>query len=69
MANDNVIALDSIGIKITNRGEWLPQKWNVQKRISQDTHSSCRYQEKEDCTTKSQMKKYMMMSHLLHPET
>jgi len=27
----NVIVLDSTGIKITNRGEWLPHKWNVRK--------------------------------------
>ena len=26
-----MIALDSTGIKVTNRGEWLPNKWNVRK--------------------------------------
>ena len=26
-----MIALDSTGIKVTNRGEWLPHKWNVRK--------------------------------------
>jgi hypothetical protein len=26
-----IIALDSTGIKVTNRGEWLPHKWNVRK--------------------------------------
>ena len=32
IGNDIVIALDSTGIKITNRGEWLPpHKWNVRK--------------------------------------
>ena len=31
LGNDIVIALDSTGIKITNRGEWLPHKWNVRK--------------------------------------
>lgn len=29
--NDIVIVLDSTGIKVTNRGEWLPHKWNVRK--------------------------------------
>ncbi|MBV9175828.1 MAG: hypothetical protein JO297_02175, partial [Nitrososphaeraceae archaeon] len=34
IGNDIVIVLpDSTGIKITNRGEWLPHhKWNVRKR-------------------------------------
>ena len=31
IGNDIVIALHSTGIKITNRGEWLPHKWNVRK--------------------------------------
>jgi Transposase DDE domain len=31
IGNDIVIALDSTGIKITNRGEWLPHKWNIRK--------------------------------------
>ena len=31
LGNDIVIALDSTGIKITNRGERLPHKWNVRK--------------------------------------
>jgi hypothetical protein len=31
IGNDIIIALDSTGIKVTNRGEWLPHKWNVRK--------------------------------------
>jgi IS5 family transposase len=31
LGNDIVIALDSTGIKVANRGEWLPHKWNVRK--------------------------------------
>ncbi|MBV9179431.1 MAG: transposase [Nitrososphaeraceae archaeon] len=32
IGNDIVIVLDSTGIKVTNRGEWLPNhKWNVRK--------------------------------------
>ena len=27
----NSIVLDSTGIKVTNRGEWPPHKWNVRK--------------------------------------
>lgn len=31
--NDNfVIAIDATGIKVTNRGEWIRHKWNVNKR-------------------------------------
>ena len=32
IVNDIVIVLDSTGIKVINRGEWLPHKWNVRKR-------------------------------------
>ena len=31
IGDDIVIVLDSTGIKVTNRGEWLPHKWNVRK--------------------------------------
>jgi hypothetical protein len=32
IGKDIVIALDSSGIKVTNRGEWLPpHKWNMRK--------------------------------------
>lgn len=33
IGNDIIIVLDSTGIKVTNRGEWLPHKWNVRKVI------------------------------------
>ena len=29
LGNDIVIALDSTGTKVTNRGEWMPHKWHV----------------------------------------
>lgn len=33
-----VIGVDSTGIKVTNRGQWMSDKWNTQKeRISQNT--------------------------------
>ncbi len=31
LGNDIVIALDSTGIKVTNRGNWMRHKWNVRK--------------------------------------
>jgi len=31
IGNNIVIVLDSNGIRVTNRGEWLPHKWNVRK--------------------------------------
>ena len=31
IGNDIIIVLDSTGIKVTNRGEWLPHKRNVRK--------------------------------------
>ena len=27
-----IIAIDSTGIKVTNRGQWMQDKWNVRKR-------------------------------------
>jgi Transposase DDE domain len=29
---DIVIAIDSTGIKVTNRGQWLRDKWNIRKK-------------------------------------
>jgi DDE family transposase len=29
---DIIIALDSTGIKITNRGQWMQEKWNIKKK-------------------------------------
>ena len=31
VGNDIVIALDSTGIKVANRGEWIRHKWNVRR--------------------------------------
>ena len=30
--NNIVIAIDSTGIKVTNRGQWLRDKWNTRKK-------------------------------------
>jgi pyrimidine operon attenuation protein/uracil phosphoribosyltransferase len=27
-----IIAIDSTGIKVTNRGQWMKDKWNVRKK-------------------------------------
>jgi hypothetical protein len=29
-----IIAADSIGIKVTNRGQWIQDKWNVKNKKS-----------------------------------
>lgn len=52
IGNNIVIVLDSTGIKVTNRGEWLPHKWNVRKKRLSQNSSGCRYQEKENCCTR-----------------
>jgi IS5 family transposase len=31
LGNDIVIALDSTGIKVANRGEWMRHKWHIRK--------------------------------------
>ncbi len=34
-ADDNgdlILAIDSTGIKVTNRGQWMNKKWNVQNK-------------------------------------
>ncbi|MGC1928969.1 MAG: transposase [Candidatus Nitrosopolaris sp.] len=38
IGNDIIIVLDSTGIKVINRREWLPHKWNVREGY-QDTCS------------------------------
>ena len=37
---DIVIAIDSTGIKVTNRGQYLRDKWNIRKKgyLSQDPY-------------------------------
>ena len=27
-----IIAIDSTGIKVTNRGQWMRDKWNIKKK-------------------------------------
>ncbi len=45
-----VIAVDSTGIKVTNRGQWILDKWKHNRRIRKgfiDTRSS-RHKDKKD---------------------
>ena len=51
IGNDIVITLDSTGMKITNRGEWLPHKWNVRKGYLKIHVVAVDIKEKEDCIT------------------
>jgi hypothetical protein len=30
--DDLIISIDSTGVKVTNRGQWMDKKWNVQNR-------------------------------------
>ena len=30
--DDLIIAVDSTGIKVTNRGQWMSDKWNIKKK-------------------------------------
>ena len=41
-----IIARDSTGIKVTNRGQWIRDKWGHKKRLFEDSHCSrCKKQE------------------------
>ena len=46
--DDIIIAIDSTGIKVTNRGQWMQEKWQLKKeRVSKDPH--CRkYQDQRN---------------------
>ena len=35
-----IIAIDSTGIKVTNRGQWLRDKWNIRKRVFENSRCS-----------------------------
>ena len=49
--NDNekniVIAIDSTGIKVTNRGQWIQEKWNVRKKGYLKIHVAVNIKTKE----------------------
>jgi hypothetical protein len=41
IGNDIVIALDSTGIKVANRGEWIRDKWHVRRGYLKIDTRSC----------------------------
>ena len=49
LGNDIVIALDSTGIKVASRGEWMQHKWHVMKKRYLKVHvASSRHQEEKN---------------------
>jgi hypothetical protein len=44
---DIVIAIDSTGIKVTNRGQWLRDKWNIRKKGYLKIHIAINVKTKE----------------------
>ena len=49
--DDVTIAIDSTGIKVTNRGQWISDKWGVKQkeRLSQNTRCSERKDQGNPC--------------------
>ena len=45
--DDIVIAIDSTGIKVTNRGQWLRDKWNIRKKGYLKIHVAVNVKTKE----------------------
>ena len=44
-----IIAADSTGIKVTNRGQWMQDKWNVKnKKGYLKIHVSCKYKDQRN---------------------
>ena len=45
-----VIAIDSTGIKVTNRGQWIREKWHIKnKKVFENTHCSKRQNQENPC--------------------
>ena len=53
--DDIIIAIDSTGIKVTNRGQWMQEKWLIKKKKGHlKIHSHCsRYQHQRNTCFKS----------------
>ncbi len=45
--DDMTIAIDSTGIKVTNRGQWMSDKWNIKKKGYLKIHIVVNIQTKE----------------------
>ena len=45
LSGDLVVTVDSTGLKVTNRGEWMREKWKNPPRLDQGScHDRCRDQ-------------------------
>jgi hypothetical protein len=42
-----IIAIDSTGVKVTNRGQWMQEKWNVKKKGYLKIHISVNIKSKK----------------------
>jgi len=51
LGGDLIVAIDSTGMKVTNRGEWIRHKWKTHRGLDQGSHS-CRYQDEETLSPK-----------------
>ena len=45
--DDLIIAVDSTGIKVTNRGQWMSDKWNIKKKGYLKIHIAVNIKTKE----------------------
>jgi hypothetical protein len=55
-----VITIDSIGIKVTNRGQLMQDKWHIGKRGYLKIHGAVDIKTNEILHWKLQMRRYMM---------
>jgi hypothetical protein len=68
-----IIAADSTGIKVTNRGQWMDEKWNVQRKGYLKIHVAVNIKTKEILDLKVTNEKVhdgkiltKMVNHVLH---
>ena len=55
------IAIDSTGIKVTNRGHWMQDKWNVKKKGYLKIHIAVDEEPRKSFLRKSLMNVFMMI--------
>ncbi len=48
-----IIAADSTGIKVTNRGQWMQDKWDVKNKKGYLKSCSCKYKDQRNSCTGS----------------
>ncbi len=44
-----IIAADSTGIKVTNRGQWVTDKWNIKKKGYLKIHIAVNIDQRNPC--------------------